>query len=294
MKNKIEFIHGDCLEKMKDIPDKCIDLVLVDPPYINMISEPWDRFSDENAKIFFNSLKKELYRVLRFGGRFICFSSNDTLQYLYDNVFLHRELLVVNKDVKKVAAGRNTKQYRQHINAVEYIFVATKFAREHIRSLLLNVKGNLTAKEINSKLGLASNGGGMWSIYTGNNKCKQVPTKKQWQKFREIFKELPEYESFEEVFHNSLSKGNVLSGFNFNIKNRVHPTQKPLSLIEYLIETYSNYDDLILDCCAGSGTTGVACKNLNRNFIGIELNEEYFEIAKNRINEQQFTLNWKI
>lgn len=64
-----------------------------------------------------------------------------------------------------------------------------------------------------------------------------------------------------------------------------HPTQKPVSLIEYLIKTYSNEGDVILDNCMGSGTTGVACKNLNRNFIGIELDKNYFEIAKSRIGE---------
>ena len=62
-----------------------------------------------------------------------------------------------------------------------------------------------------------------------------------------------------------------------------HPTQKPVALLEYLIKTYTNEGDLVLDNCMGSGSTGVACKNLNRNFIGIELDKNYFEIAKNRI-----------
>jgi len=63
----------------------------------------------------------------------------------------------------------------------------------------------------------------------------------------------------------------------------LHPTQKPLSLCEYLVKTYSNEKDVVLDNCMGSGTTGVACNNLHRKFIGIELDEKYFEIAKNRI-----------
>jgi site-specific DNA-methyltransferase (adenine-specific) len=65
--------------------------------------------------------------------------------------------------------------------------------------------------------------------------------------------------------------------------NRLHPTQKPLALCEYLIKTYTQENDLVLDNCMGSGTTGVACKNLNRKFIGIELDEEYFKTAENRI-----------
>jgi DNA modification methylase len=66
---------------------------------------------------------------------------------------------------------------------------------------------------------------------------------------------------------------------------RVHPTQKPSELVQQLIEVYSNENDTVLDCFMGSGTTGVACKNLNRNFIGIELDKEYFEIAKKRIGD---------
>ena len=72
----------------------------------------------------------------------------------------------------------------------------------------------------------------------------------------------------------------------FDIENNtIHETQKPVKLIEYLIKTYSNEGDTVLDNTMGSGTTGVACKNLNRNFIGIELDPEYFKIAEKRINE---------
>lgn len=75
-------------------------------------------------------------------------------------------------------------------------------------------------------------------------------------------------------------------------QDQLHPTQKPVELLEYLIKTYSDEGDTILDNCMGSGSTGIACKNTNRNFIGIELNEEYFNIAKERIEQhkQQLTL----
>lgn len=68
-------------------------------------------------------------------------------------------------------------------------------------------------------------------------------------------------------------------------KTHLHPTQKPVALLEYLIKTYTNEGDRVLDNCMGSGSTGVACKNLNRNFIGIEIDEKYFEIAKRRIKD---------
>ncbi len=64
----------------------------------------------------------------------------------------------------------------------------------------------------------------------------------------------------------------------------MHPTQKPVDLMEYLVKTYTNEGDTVLDFTMGSGSTGVACVNTNRNFIGIELNKEYFEMASNRIN----------
>ena len=73
-------------------------------------------------------------------------------------------------------------------------------------------------------------------------------------------------------------------------KNRLHPTQKPVALMEYLIKTYTNENETVLDFTMGSGTTGVACINTNRKFIGIELDDNYFEIAKNRINNIQPTL----
>lgn len=74
---------------------------------------------------------------------------------------------------------------------------------------------------------------------------------------------------------------------NFPVERKpIHPTQKPVELLEYLIKTYTNEEDLVLDNCMGSGSTGVACKHLNRKFIGIELDREYFEIAKNRIENE--------
>jgi site-specific DNA-methyltransferase (adenine-specific) len=78
---------------------------------------------------------------------------------------------------------------------------------------------------------------------------------------------------------------NLLEFGNASQKGKTHPTQKPLALMEYLIKTYTNEGDTVLDFTMGSGTTGVACKNLNRNFIGIELDPEYFKIAEKRINE---------
>lgn len=71
----------------------------------------------------------------------------------------------------------------------------------------------------------------------------------------------------------------------------LHPTQKPVALLEYLIKTYTNEGETVLDNCMGSGSTGIACKNTNRHFIGIELDKKYFQIAKNRLIENESRLN---
>lgn len=84
---------------------------------------------------------------------------------------------------------------------------------------------------------------------------------------------------------NTVNNGerNPVSVLEFDRQTGLHPTQKPVALMEYLIKTYTNEGDTVLDFAMGSGTTGVACSNLNRNFIGIEKDEQYFNIAKNRI-----------
>lgn len=75
-------------------------------------------------------------------------------------------------------------------------------------------------------------------------------------------------------------------------KRKLHPTQKPVALLEYLIKTYTNEGDVVLDNCMGSGSTGVACVNTNRSFIGIELDENFFEVAKARIEVGQDNLSF--
>ena len=94
-----------------------------------------------------------------------------------------------------------------------------------------------------------------------------------------------EQKSFYQV-DNGLRYPKRIQYFNNNdTQNQLHPTQKPVALLEYLIKTYTNENETVLDNCMGSGSTGIACINTNRNFIGIELDNTYFEIAKKRIEE---------
>ena len=292
----ITLIKGDCLDKMNDIPNKSIDAIITDPPYGNMVSENWDNKISVDQSLFFNNVAKRSYNLLRYGGRYILFGSNKTMLYVYNsinNIYLHRELITIDKGIK-VVGGRNTKKYKQHPNCTEYININTKFAHEYTKQILLNAnKDNLSSNEINNKLGYKSNGGGMWSIYTGNNVCKQVPTKEAWTKFKTIFN-IPDYNDFKEVFNIEQGVYNVFKNINFNIKNRMHPTQKPISLMEYLIKTYTNENETVLDFTAGSFTTAIAAINTNRQFIGIEKDDKYFEIGTNRVQEHVKTLDHDI
>ena len=287
----IKLLCGDCLVEMDKLIDSGVkvDAVIVDPPYVGMVSEKWDRKTEAEADNFFSLSIEKSEKLLRYGGRLIIFGSNRTQGNIFPNLskndLLHRELITIDKGIQ-VVAGRNTKQYKMHPNCTELINISTKFAASYTKKLLLEINKNnhnFSSKEVNEKLGVKSNGGGMWSIYTGNNICRQVPTKEKWVKFQTIFNELVDFETFEEVFNIKKGIYNIFKDYKFKIKNRCHPTQKPIELMEYLIKTYTNENELILDFCMGSGTTILAAKNLNRRAIGIELDENYFNIAKDRI-----------
>lgn len=131
---------------------------------------------------------------------------------------------------------------------------------------------------------------------------KQQPTYNPQLTIGEPYKSNPRRNNKEGVYTVVGESRNDNDGFRFP-KNIIefsfefsplHPTQKPVALFEYLIKTYTNEGDTVLDNCMGSGTTGVACKNINRNFIGIEKEEKYFKIAEKRINETIPQLELKI
>jgi site-specific DNA-methyltransferase (adenine-specific) len=110
----------------------------------------------------------------------------------------------------------------------------------------------------------------------GKYRDKKISPKKGFETYGQLNNPI-------ENFNDDYYPSSILEYTNANQKIKQHPTQKPVPLLEYLIKTYTNEGDTVLDNTMGSGTTGVACKNLNRNFIGIEMDENYFEIAKKRI-----------
>lgn len=290
----IDLRQGNCLEVMKNISDEAIDLIIADPPYFKVIGEKWDYMwrTEEDYLEWSKQWVSEASRVLRKGGSFYLFGYFRILYKLIpileDYGFELRQQLIINKGMQAVS-GRATKNYKMFPNVTESILFLYKDSKPFVKSFLKERQKELglTAKYINEALGVKSNGGGMWSIYTGKNVCKQLPTEDLWIKLQNILEFDIPYSKISQTFNAQMGITDVWDDINFYSEKRYHPTQKPQKLLERLIIASTNENDIILDSFMGSGSTGVACVNTNRKFIGIELDNTYFEIAKERINDAQ-------
>ena len=286
----ISIINDDCISQMKTIKNNTVDLIISDPPYYKVVNEKWDYKWKNEAEYVTWSLEwiKEATRVLRLGGTFYLFGYFRTLSLLvphFKSLGLElRQQIIIDKGIRAVS-GRATKKYKMFPNVTESLLFLIKDNKQFIKPFLKEhqMKKGLSSKEINEKLGLKSNGGGMWSIYTGNNVAEQFPTKELWNKLSNVLDFNLEYEKIAQTFNPVMGITDVWRDIDFYKENHLHPTQKPLDLITRLVKASSNENDLVLDPFGGSGTTALACKNENRNCISIELEETYCNIAKNRI-----------
>ena len=240
----IDIRQGDCLELMKEIPDRSIDMVLCDLPY-QETGNKWDKFV--NLEQLFN----EYRRIIKDDG---CIALNGTFKFGTHLMNIAPDLYkyewVWEKDNGTNAPNVNLQPFRVH----EYIFIFGKGRVTNGNRIPMKYYPQKTkGKPYKQKSGRMSENwkGGLNNIITDNKDGLRHP--KTIQKF--------------------------------NRDRGYHPTQKPVALLEYLIKTYTNEGETVLDNCMGSGSTGIACINTNRNFIGYELNEKYFEIAEKRINE---------
>lgn len=284
--------NAECIESMRKLPDGSIDLVVADPPYWKVIGEKWDyRWRTESDYVKW-SLQwiSEVARILRKGGSFYCFGYFRTLALLipyFDDLGLElRQQIIVDKGMRSVS-GRATRKYKMFPNVTESILFIVKDNKKFVKTFLKDRQkaAGLTAKQINEALGVKSNGGGMWSIYTGNNVCEQFPTKKLWEKLSEILHfDLP-YEKVSQTFNAQMGFTDVWRDIDFYEEKRYHPTQKPIKLIKRLIYASSNKGDIVLDPFVGSGSTPVAAVQLERNFLGFEVEKDYYEAAVQRIDE---------
>jgi len=232
---KIDLIQGDCLEVMKDIPDKSIDMILCDLPYGTTACK-WDTI------IPFEPLWAQYKRIIKDNGAIVLTASQPfTSALVMSNIQDYKYNWVWNK--KAFSNQMMAKFQPLRITEDVCVFNSKIYKPQGL------IKYGKTTKQGNK---ITDNIGG------GIRKTEYT------QEFTNYPKNLLEF-----------SKD----------RPSTHPTQKPVALFEYLIKTYTNEGDLVLDNCMGSGTTGVVCKKLNRDFIGIEKDPEYFKIAEKRINE---------
>ena len=253
----IDLRQGDCLELMKDIPDKSIDMILCDLPYGTTACK-WD------IVIPFDKLWEQYNRIIKENGAIVLFGSQPfTSQLILSNIKMFREELIWLKN--KSGSGLQAKQ--KHIKIHENILVFSKNGKYtyNPQKWLVDKKEFLTQRKTFNEIEVGNN------IYSKMIK-KQKADDGTRNPISIVSCRVPFTPSKNKIYEDK------------TVDLRVHPTQKPVKLLEYLIKTYTNEGETVLDNCMGSGSTGVASINTNRNFIGIELSEEYYNIAVRRIN----------
>ena len=226
---RIEIYNADCLEKLKDIPDKSIDLIVTDPPYLTT--------ARGNAGNSGGMLQKEINKK----GKVFKFNNIDCKEYAPEFYRLLKE-------------GTHCYIMTNHINLIDMLNTFTNIGFHFIKSLVWDKGNKIMGQYYMSQF--------EYILFFRKGKGKKI---------------------------NNCGTSDILSVKNIKMKDsngkNLHDTEKPVDLMKILIENSSNKNDTILDPFMGIGTTGVACKELNRNFIGIELDKNYFQIAKKRINE---------
>jgi len=292
IKSKIDkhiIIQGDCSKILEDFDDNYYDLIIADPPYWKVIGEEWDyKWRTEEDYLLWSEIwLKIAYNKLRIGGSLYLFGYFRMLSFIMPILkkigFELRQQIIVDKGIKSIA-GRATKNYKMFPNTTESILFLIKDNKPFAKNILLECQKqlNLTSKEINERLGMKSNGGGMWSIYTGNNICEQFPTKELWKKMSKILKFNIPYESIAQTYNPQMRLTDVWTDIDFYSEERIHSTQKPIKLIKRLVIASTNENNKVLDPFGGSGSTLIACEELNRIATIIEINSDYIKKIKSR------------
>lgn len=241
-----QIIHGDCLEVMKDIPDGSVDMILCDLPYGTTACK-WD------TVIPFEPLWEQYERVIKNNGAIVLTANQPfTSALVMSNTKLFRYEWIWKKTRPTGFPMSRYRPMKKHETIVVFSKCpATYTSGETMQYFPQGVKECERVIKRTTKHGTTTNGGELGS---------EVISK---------FTGFP---------------NTILEVNNTNRDSKLHPTQKPVALFEYLIKTYTNEGEIVLDNCIGSGTTAVAALNTGRFFIGIELDEQYVEIARRRIN----------
>ena len=247
--DNIKLINGDCLEKMKEIADKSVDMILCDLPY-GTTSCPWD------VVIPFESMWVQYKRIIKDRGAIALFGVQPFTS------------LLVTSNIEQF-------KYSWKWNKIKpSMFLNAKNApMKKIEDICIFSTGTIANKSSNR----------MPYYPQGLKPCGEIrpPKNDSIPKRSTIGVRPSRANSYLQEFTNYPCD---LIEFAFE-QNPIHPTQKPVSLLEFLIKTYTLDGETVLDNCMGSGSTGVACINTNRNFIGIEKDENYFEVAEKRIKD---------
>lgn len=317
--------QGDCLELMRDIPDGSVDLVLTDPPYGTMkgiddkhnwdlVINPLSMFSQidrvlrPNGKVvlfsqqpFTTLLINNQIRNIPFCYSAIwkkdtcgnCRMAKSAMVSFYEDVLIFSKRL--DADLQRVHPLREYfKKVLDFIGAKSCKEINARLGHRRAEHCFYVAEGK---REVKNAIG----GKADHTTRIGSSQfelCTEQTYKEIVSVFRidkmngflpfDVLREINENyknknQSIFNLWQGGKSKSNVLEYKKEN--DGYHPTQKPVALLEDLIQTYSNKGNIVLDFTMGSGSTGVACVNTNRDFIGIELDEHYFEIAKQRIDE---------
>ena len=246
---------GDCLERMKEIPDGSVDMILCDLPY-GTTGCKWD------VVIPFEPLWKQYWRVLKLNGSAVLFCTQPfTSVLITSQTKAFREHLVwqKHKPTNFMQGRKRHLKYHEEIvvfGACQPTYNPQMQKREAKRVAQAKSDNWRSSAKIQEVACTKNYGSRSFSVYDRELKLPSALLQ------------------FPSVVSNSKEKCE-------------HPTQKPVSLLEYLIKTYTNEGEIVLDNTMGSGSTGVACVNTNRKFIGIEKDEKYFQIAEERIAKAQ-------
>lgn len=242
----IELYNGDCLDVINKIPNNSIDCVICDPPY-GTTPITWDKI------IPFDKLWKEYNRIVKPNAAIVIFAQEPFATYLRMS---------------------NIKDYRYdwywEKERLTNVFQVNRRCGKTVENIVVFYKQQCTYNPQKME-------------HTGKKVTNKIGENARWSITQSGYEQTTR--PFEYIDDGTRHPTQVLRINRDNPRKRLHPTQKPVELLEYLVMTYTNEGDTVLDNCMGSGTTGLACKNLNRNFIGIEIDENYFKIAKDRIGE---------
>ena len=245
----IQLLHGDCLELMKTIPDKSVDMVLCDLPYgvLNKSnpSAKWDSI------IPFEPLWEQYKRITKPNAAIVLFSQGMfTARLMMSNPTWWRYNFVWDKVLKNGFLNANRQPLRQHEDICVFSSGQTTYNPQMVKCE--------PHKRNHGKCNMGKQVNNCYGSFVS------TPTIISDLKFPTSIISVPKQH---------------INGKSY------HPTQKPVALLEYLIRTYSNENDIVIDNTMGSGSTGIAAINTNRRFIGIEKDDNYFEIAQKRIGE---------